>query len=211
MTSKFHLFRVFALSLAVFIGCLGIVSCSSSESAPVTSGKSGKSGETPEFTGPWAAEFSFNFAHAPSDMIREILQDGEINDMEKQAIADEFRTCLASQGVTFEDFKPDGGFDFEFEKSVGPGKANVIADDCSKSSGVDDALSLYYMMRANPDNTDVSEAIAACLVRSGTVPPDYSAEDYRSQLVTEVGVGNAEEAIAATQDCEANPEGAFSD
>ncbi|WP_282824856.1 hypothetical protein [Gulosibacter sediminis] len=165
--------------------------------------------EAPEFSGPWASEFTAAYQKAPNAQVREYLADEEISEAEKQTLTESFRTCLAAQGVTFDDFNEDGSFEFTFEESVGPDNANTIADECSASEGVDTAISLYYSIHANPENKDQSVDIAACMVRSGTVISTYSAEDYKSSPLSDYVLGDEAAAIEAVQMCESNPTGAF--
>ena len=43
---------------------------------------------------------------------------------------------------------------------------------------------LYAKIRFSPDGSDMTQAIADCLVRAGLRPEGYSADDYRNDLVT---------------------------
>ncbi|WP_345761105.1 hypothetical protein [Diaminobutyricibacter sp. McL0608] len=140
---------------------------------------SGARAKPPSFAGPWAGEFADHYKEAESDFVREVLKDGKITDQEHREMTDRFRKCLASAGVTFTDFNPDGSMETTFAPSLGPDRANEAEVRCSREAGENLISSLYFWIKSNPDNLDEPTIMASCLVRKGVVPPVYSPEDFR--------------------------------
>lgn len=165
----------------------------------------------PNFSGPWAEEFRYAYAKAPNDEIRAYLRDENITEAEKQAVTEAFRTCLSTQGVGFTDFEFDGGFSTTFEGVSGPEEANRVTNECAASSGVDDVIFLYFQIRANPQNSDLSHEIAMCMVRSETVTPSFTAENYRSNDIDGFAASDPIATREALRECQAVPLEAFND
>lgn len=167
--------------------------------------------ETPKFSGPWAEEFRQAFESAPTDEIREYLRNEEITEVEKQAVTEAFRNCLTSQGLTFDDFNNDGSFGFGFASVTDPDKANLITNECQASTGVDQVISLYFHIRGNPGNKDLSEEIAACMIRSKTVPPEFTIDPSKSDLFAGLFLNDEVQAWTAYNTCTADPIGSFNE
>lgn len=167
--------------------------------------------DMPDFTGPWAEEFRYAYAKAPSDEIKAYLRDETITEAEKQAVTETFRTCLSTQGVGFTDFEFDGGFSTTFEGVNGSEEANTVTNECAASSGVDDVIFLYFQIRANPQHRDLSQEIATCMIRSETVTPSFTAEHYTSNGIEGFVVSDATAAQEALRECQAAPFEAFND
>ncbi|MBC9954149.1 hypothetical protein ICM05_05740 [Leucobacter sp. cx-42] len=167
--------------------------------------------DMPNFSGPWAEEFRNAYAKAPNDEIRAYLRDENITEAEKQAVTEAFRTCLSTQGVGFTDFDFDGGFSTTFEGVSGSEEANRVTNECAANSGVDDVIFLYFQVRANPQNRDLSREIAMCMVRSETVTPSFTAENYRSNEIEGFAASDVIATREALRECQAAPLEAFND
>ena len=168
-------------------------------------------GPVPSFSGPWAAEFEEFYRSTESDFARTVLADGQITDAEYAEMEERFRSCLAEDGVTFDGFRPDGGY----TTSLAPngGDTYAIIQRCSKSSGEDTVGALYSFMRTNPDNLDSMTIMAECLVKKGVVPPGYDADAYLQQMegLSEGLSGLPSEFYDALMSCSDDPLGLFDD
>jgi hypothetical protein len=132
----------------------------------------------PAFDGPYAAELAQFYGSTDNSFVLAVLGDGVITDAEYAEMTERFRSCLADQSVTFDGFRPDGGY----TTSLAPGGADTheVVAACSRHSGQDSVGALHDIMTANPDNVDATVAIAGCLVDARVVPPSYTAQDYRN-------------------------------
>jgi hypothetical protein len=164
------------MSLAALCGCAG------QPSSPLGSHPSDVNISLPEFSGPWAADFTYALRKASSDFERKALSDGTISDAEFAEVEDRFISCLKAGGITSAGFNPDGSLEFGFPPSMGPDKANKISDGCSASSGRDTVGFLYFAMRRNSQNLDEAKIAAACLEKKGVVPRGYDASDYKRDV-----------------------------
>lgn len=131
----------------------------------------------PEFSGPWAAEFSRTYAGATSDFVREALADERISDAEHARAVEAFTTCLAEIGIEFRGFDTQNG---GYSTSTAPHGQDTheLVSGCEASSGYGDIGMLHDVVTTNPENLDMPTLIAQCLVREGVVPAGYSGSDY---------------------------------
>lgn len=186
-----------------------LAACASTQGQQTDAADTGAPNPAPEFTGPWAEEFRFRYGLAPDDEVREMLADEQVSDAEKQVVTDRFRNCLAGHNIAFDDFKPGGGYDFSFPDSIDNETANRLADDCSRSEGVDAVIHLYFVTRNNPNNEDLSEEIAACLVRGGLVPSGFTGEDYKKPDWAETWKVDETQQYSIESRCQQDPKHAF--
>lgn len=133
----------------------------------------------PEFTGPWAAEFSSFYQKADSDFARTVLEDGVVSELEIAEVWERFRTCLSSAGVTLGDVGADGSYETTFAEDVGSDAANTATVGCSRTSGESYIAPLYFWMLRNPQKLDESTIIVDCLLKAGVVPDNYTVERFR--------------------------------
>ncbi len=161
--------------VGIAIACvLAFSGCSSDERAD----EAGAISPTASANG-WTDEFDDARRHATTDFERMALEDDRISDAEFAEMENAFATCMGDRNVTFEGFKPLGGYGFRPGNGTTTAEANGIADDCSAASGLDTVGLLYFQMRRNPQNLDEDAIAAACLVKKKVVPPTYSAADVR--------------------------------
>lgn len=156
-----------ALAMVLLAGCSGPAG-----SAPE---RVLASGPVPEFSGPYAEEFAYTYRNSTSDFVRHALADEVVTDAEYAEMTSRLRSCLADQGITLRSIAPGEGM----QTSVAPngGDTHAIVDACSTESGEDAIGLLRDFLTVNPENHDVATITAECLVRSGTVPADYTGED----------------------------------
>ena len=159
-------------SLAALSGCAGTPSPSTEAHA------SDENISVPDFSGPWAADFTSAYRMATSVFERKALSDDAISDTEFAEVEDRFITCLEAGGLTSAGFNPDGSIEFGFPPDMGSDKANTISDRCSASSGHDTVGSLYFATHRNPQNLDEAKIVAACLANKKVVPAGYGASDF---------------------------------
>lgn len=173
--------RQIHLTVAVALAAPVLVGCGSSTIARGPDGDTAittSQGASPEFEGPYAAEFTEFYSSARSDFVRTVLADGIITDAEYAEMTERFRSCLADQGITFDGFRQDGSFTTSL--APGGGDTHEVVTGCAATSGQDVVGALHDLMTANPDNVDAAVAITTCLVDSGEVPATYTAKDYKS-------------------------------
>jgi hypothetical protein len=164
--------------------------------------------EIPEFSGPWAAEFTSAFRSSGSELERQVLQDEKITEMEFAEIENRFKSCMTAQKVSFTRFNPGGGFDFSFADGMTSEQANQVADDCAASTGINTVGSLYFQMQRNPQNLDQDTIGAGCLVEKGVAPKGYTASDYkRDAQLRPFPLATNEQATAVVDACERDPLG----
>lgn len=160
------------MASVVLTGC----TATTNNGGPTTEPTAAFTGEVPDFAGPYAADFAHAYASTTSDFVREVLKDGQITDAEYAEMTADFTSCLADQGITFDGFRPEGGF----STSLAPngGDTHEIVNQCMISSGEDDIGALHNFAKKNPDNLDSATITKECLIRKGVVPADYSAEEF---------------------------------
>ncbi|SMQ71905.1 hypothetical protein [Agreia sp. VKM Ac-1783] len=168
-------FAQFGLGFIVVLATgLTLAGCTSS----TTGDSGGSSGSTPEFTGPWAAEFADSYAKADTDFAKEVLSDGKVTEQEFSEMLSNFQECVAAKGITVSDYGFDGSYKTKFDPKLGNDAANASVKECSHSSGEDLVGALYTWTHRNPDKLDENEITAACLSKKGVVPDGYGAKDY---------------------------------
>lgn len=200
--------RVYSIAL-VLAWCAILTSCSSTVHADPEVAPSSQLNRMPNFSGPWAELFRDEYARAPNDEIRGYLSDEVITEAENQAVTEAFRKCMSSRGLTFDGFEFDGSYSFGFAQVSNSDDANEIATECEMSSGADQVSFLYHQMKLNPENRDLAPDIAACLVRAGVVPTEYTAKEYTEYHLWEQTTTDAVSAKEAENACQKDLAGAF--
>lgn len=209
VTSLSLLFAIPVVAVLVLSGCTATDSASGSSG----SNQSGADTQDPSFTGPvpsfagaWASEFTSAYRLTTTDFERLALDDESISDAEFSEMESTFNSCLEDQGLTFESFKPHGGYDFGLTQGITPEQGNRIADECSASSGVNTVGYLYFAMQRNPQNLDEATIMADCLVRSKVAPKGYTGADYlRDAPTMSFPSADGPEGAAALEACAADP------
>lgn len=165
---------------ALMVTAATLIACSPSAPPPSVSSDAAldPTEKTPAFTGPYAAEFAEAWRETDLDFVRDVIRDERITDQEWVEMSTRRESCFARYGMTFLGFEPEGGY------AVNPGpvdgdRAQDLLAECEEESGERWLNYLQNSARINPDNVDLSELIAACLVRAGAVPPGYTADHYR--------------------------------
>ncbi len=165
---------------------------------------------------PYAEDMAAAREGAVSDFEREAFADGALTREEYQRAHELWLLCMEQT------FPPDGGravslilgenglyqygatgFDLEDEEFY-----DSVHESCAEGT-IATIAPLYGSMTVNPAKLDVADLLAECLVRTGTVPEWYTAENLRADM------GSAENGDAVTgldlesegfRTCVANPQ-----
>lgn len=170
--------------LLIAVAVLALAGCAQTDPGTTPGADSAVSDgiSAPDFTGPWADDFTSAYRNATSDFERQALSDETVSDEEFAELEHAFATCLSDKRIGFTRFRPGGGFDFTAAQGMTNGEANHITDDCSASTGVNTVGSLYFQVRQNPENLDGATVMASCLERKHVVPGGYTASDYNRDV-----------------------------
>lgn len=140
-------------------------------------------GEAPPFSGPYANEYRQAWIDSEDEFVHQVLADEEITDQEWAEIGTRLGECLDGQGISFLGFEPDGAYSIDPGQTEGD-RANEVMGDCEQESGEAWVNALRSMPLINPENRDMNEIMAECLVRVGAVAPGYAADDYTRDAST---------------------------
>ncbi|QIM18290.1 hypothetical protein G7066_05815 [Leucobacter coleopterorum] len=165
--------------------------------------------DVPDFSGPWATNFSAAYAAAESDFERSVLEDEKITDQELAETLDRFTTCLEAYGHYDIKIKEDSSFTFQSPENAESKETEKQVTQCSAESGEQHISSLHAFIRINPDNLDVDTIMAACLVKKGAVDPSYSAADFALDAPGQTFPYLSGHGASDFTDCNADPLGLF--
>lgn len=165
---------------------------------------------------PYADVFQEELPKVKDKKVRGYLEDGKISEQEFQAVTSKLSACVSGSGITFNGYDDHGQSSFEGDPSKIAnkdlqGKINA----CEESSGDSVVSYLYFMVKRDPSRKITDETYVNCFIRSGLVPPEFTAKDYAggelyrlypNEKLFEPG---GEEAQAKIQNCQADPLGAY--
>lgn len=179
----------------------------------------------------WAEQIATVKQQASSDLERAILEDNVIERGEYEAAVAEYISCQTAEGV---DVTPIQGanslytYKYVVDGNDETGKFSPELAD-SRQAAVDKiseqcSLGTVYLiepvyggMVSNPNNDDIYELTASCLVRHGVVPAPFSGDDFREWLASLPENGGAPAASGKSWDidvetpdfsgCQADPLG----
>lgn len=159
-------------------GALAVALCACAPDAGVEGAPNSRPGrgvvEAPSFDGPWAGLFATTWEES-TEVEREALADGEIDDLEYAYFRSEIVDCMEGLGSDAR-WDADGSLSYGNNDDLDPDDVT----DCMRDSGLR-IVALKDSMTRNPDNLDENEIMAACLRRAGVVPESYTAEDFGAQ------------------------------
>ncbi|ALJ18685.1 hypothetical protein [Microbacterium sp. No. 7] len=141
---------------------------------------SNSAAQGPEFSGPWAAEFSQAYTDAPSDFIRSILAQGEITDANLAETQQLNKACLESAGFSDVEHFMRGGLSVTPPKGRSDADIHDLVRQCSDDSGLTQIETLYTALLINPDNADMDELAVQCLITEQVVEPSFTVADLQS-------------------------------
>ncbi|MDR1033635.1 MAG: hypothetical protein LBL41_02555 [Bifidobacteriaceae bacterium] len=121
---------------------------------------------------PYEAEFAEAREKATSDVQLEILKDGKITDAEIEEVVASYKACLNERGISF---RMDSRYNPSFS-----GEHDTTAEvECTESTVGYLLTELYFKIKYNPTKVEENALYAACLVRRGLVPDDFTADDFK--------------------------------
>jgi hypothetical protein len=136
---------------------------------------------------PYAAEVDQARNEATTEATREILKDDVITAAEYGQVKDASVQCMRDQGLSVE-ITEEGGLSFEHvgsnwdttqeETDAWEARITSTMDECEGKFDLAAIESLYWSVTDNPQNTDLLQAVADCLVRGGHRDEGYDKEDY---------------------------------
>jgi hypothetical protein len=185
-----------AIWIIVSFFCLS--SCSNSQSLVaqhrVLDKNTYASAQASDFDGPWANKISQVVSGSESDFVYNILKDSRITDVEFQEIQNSMKTCLANKGfdskfggpdvlgsyvVITPNYSPD--IDSDYKKGI-PDNAVNADSVCKTQTNYSILTSLYYMMLWNPQNEDLSNYTADCLVKLNIAKEGFTVGDFKDKF-----------------------------
>ncbi|TGJ96265.1 hypothetical protein DLJ96_11040 [Actinotalea fermentans ATCC 43279 = JCM 9966 = DSM 3133] len=153
-------------------------------------GVTGCSGEA-EAPNPYAAEFAKARSEVTTEVARKILEDDVITAAEYRPVKDASIQCMRDQGLTVE-LNEVGGLTFENvgstwdtsqeELDAWEVRMTTAMDECEGKFDIPVLESLYGSVTDNPDNKDLLQAVADCLVRGGHRDEGYDKADYIEEM-----------------------------
>ena len=150
----------------------------------------GCSGES-EVRNPYAAEFAKARDEVTAEVSRAILEDDIITAAEYDQVKDESVQCMRDQGLEASRTQ-EGGVKVEGVGSTldtpqdqldaDRARREAIMAECEKKVDLAVLEALYWAVADNPENTDLMQAVADCLVRGGHRDEGYDKADYIEEM-----------------------------
>lgn len=168
-----------------------------------------------KFTGPHASTFEEIWNQTSSEFAKEVIKDQEITDQEWAETRARMKSCIEDAGMTLDSLEDDGAIVVGFNQvSKERGRADI--DVCKEDSGLNAISFLRDQLKTNPENRDIAELVAECLVRANVVEVTYNAEAYRRESQGDVErrpgisyVVDADTGFAALMECNSDPTNSF--
>lgn len=115
--------------------------------------------------------------------VSEILSDKVVTEVEMLDRAQAQNTCMHQAGFPRYNADPlQGGIDYGTIDDAEIEQIYIEEKNCEKRTFALEIGSLYFAMVRNPLRISEHELMAACLVKTGVVPPSYSGNDYLESL-----------------------------
>lgn len=174
----------FAAGISVLALILAACAPSSSEVEPTES--------------PWKAYID-DLRPQVTDFAWQVLQDYEVTDAELQEARDRAKPCLTDVGIEAHyDYAYGGRYSQPLEME--DAQFDRLLDDCTFSELIR-IESVHLQMRKNPNNVDIHDLYARCLIKAGLVDPGVQGNDLRglSQFPQDI------QESAEWRQCLANP------
>lgn len=159
-----------ALLLTAASGCSSTPRDDREGGASVTS-------DAPDFSGPFAAEYTQAWEESDSEFVRQAIADEKITESEWSEVESRMASCFADAGATFEGHTPQGGYSAQ-KNSLSSERMNEVMTACEVSSGEHLIGFLWFSAQKNPENIPPEVIISECMIRTGVVASDYTPEDF---------------------------------
>lgn len=143
----------------------------------------------PEQESPYAAEFAQARNEATTEAAREILADDVITAAEYRQAQEASVECMRDQGITVK--INDDGLEFELVGATEDtpqevldamnAEIDAVSQECGRKFDMH-LLALYREVQFNPENRDMMQAFADCLVRGGHRDEGYTKDAYIAEV-----------------------------
>jgi hypothetical protein len=153
-------------------------------------------GPVPNFTGPWAAEFSLAYRSTTSTLAHKVLAKGVITTADHNQLSDAYIACMAQHGFTATVDGPggQGSMSPSAGKHLTESAMNVAVGACD--DGFAQVSALNYEILRNPQHLNENDIMVACLVREKVAPSTYTTADYAADLISQTFSFNINSAAA---------------
>ncbi|MDR2620765.1 MAG: hypothetical protein LBC29_06610 [Propionibacteriaceae bacterium] len=140
----------------------------------------------PQFTGAYASELEQAYNEASNDYQRAMLADGAISQAEMLDAQSRAVECIQASGLGMitDPYEIYGWFGIGYGSNMGDDISDAQWDaiDACMNQWFDadgnDLRVLYQKMYTNPNQENMSDLIARCLVRHGLAPAGFLGDDY---------------------------------
>ena len=163
--------------------CLALGACAGPGTAGGGTGAT-PGGEEPTFSGPYAADYQKAYGEAPSDLVRNILRDGEVSEAEVQEMVDAFNVCLEPFGLQAA-ADANGSSLTQFRGSMSDADQLATQRECDTKTGFTSVISIYQQTSTNPDKLDgvaLDRKVYQCLKKHDLLPEPISEEEYLATM-----------------------------
>lgn len=145
---------------------------------------------------PYKAEFERNYQEAKSSLVKGILRDGVISDMEMNEFADVFAQCMADHGLQWswnrqdnESLSAPEGLDLTSEQ------VSVSTEQCYEKTDYFSIKPLFDFISGNPNNLNADEwnkQVLKCMKSYGIIDQDLDPDYFLTFYATPDGHGKPE-------------------
>lgn len=132
---------------------------------------------------PWATEIEAAQKRATSQFEKDVLSDGMVTASEKDEAHQRWVTCMVDRGNKAAIELDDAGNEVYVTEASVEDSDQTNTDNVLCADGTVKIIPrLYKAMQKNPNNRDVNELYAECLVRHGLVQPPFTGSDFSEAM-----------------------------
>lgn len=162
MASKYIRYTLSAIALAVL--ALSVSGCASKD----------------EPDGPYAAELAAAADAAQSELEKRVFEDGKISRAEYEEAAQLYIACLTDAGASVS-LHDEGGY-YSYEATGDLELYDRMQDKCRVGT-MKLIEPLYVDQLLNPENVAAEDQIAACFVKNGVAPQEFTGKDFLDLVI----------------------------
>lgn len=140
--------------------------------------------DSPSFEGPWASNFEEIYRSSQSDFVKGVLRDSTITDQEILEMQGRYRECLDAFSYEVE-FDQSGAVQYSFPTQEDNAVIEGKLADCANQSGYGELAALAQFISRNPENLDMHTIVASCMVKEGSMPASFGADELRSDMANQ--------------------------
>lgn len=142
---------------------------------------------------PYAEDFVENYNEAKTTLVKKILEDGVITEVEMNEFADVFQQCMAENGLDWTWNENEGeSIDFGMEANIDVELVNDIQMHCYNETDYLNIMPLYDRISVNPDKLNADEfntKVLDCMKSYDLIDKDMDPTYFLSFYT---GVGSSE-------------------